>query len=162
MFNHRVEQILADCDHELVRLEQLIVAFGATHEASGYLSKYALLKVASTIELSYKTLIADHYESLNEDLRTFVSGRVRDANMNATYDNICTMLGWFSEEVRRDYKQRVDAMPEKDRYCAEFKDLNTARNNLVHGDANTLSFSSTKEKYEHVKSFLDILDEIMQ
>lgn len=161
MYNQRVEQILNDCDNELVRLEQLIVAFGSTHEASGYFSKYALLKVASTIELSYKTLIADHYEVLCPDLSTFVSGRVRDANMNATYDNICTMLGWFSDEVKRDYKSRIDAMEHKDRYCSEFKDLNQSRNNLVHGDTNTPSFTSTKEKYEHVKLFLEVLDEIM-
>lgn len=55
-----------------------------------------------------------------------------------------------------------DILPDKDRYCAEFKDLNTARNNLVHGDANTLSFSSTKEKFEHVKVFLIILDDLMR
>lgn len=162
MFNQRVEQILADCDYELIRLEQLIVAFGSTHEATGYLSKYALLKVASTLELGYKSLIADHYESLNADLSTFVSGRVRDANMNATYDNICTMLGWFSDDVKRDYKQRVDALPDKERYFADFKDLNTARNNLVHGDANTLSFTSTKEKFIHSKEFLVILDDLMR
>jgi hypothetical protein len=84
-----------------------------------------------------------------------------DANMNATYDNICTMQGWFSDEVKRDYKSRIDAMEHKDRYCTEFKDLNQSRNNLVHGDANTPSFTSTKEKYEHVKLFLEVLDEIM-
>lgn len=162
MYNQRVEQVLADCDAELIRLEQLIVAFGSTHEASGYLSKYALLKVASTLEIAYKTLIADHYETLCQDLSKFVSGRVLDANMNATYENICTMLGWFSDDIKRDYKQRIDALPNKNRYCAEFKDLNTARNNLVHSDTNTPSFSSTKEKFEHVKAFLVVLDELMQ
>lgn len=40
--------------------------------------------------------------------------------------------------------------------------LNTARNNLVHGDANTPSFPSTKEKFEHVKEFLIVLDDLMQ
>lgn len=162
MYNQRVEQILADCDSELIRLEQLIVAFGSTHEASGYFSKYALLKVASTLEVAYKTLIADHYVSLCQDLSKFVSGRVLDATMNATYDNICTMLGWFSDDIRREYKRRIDALPDKDRYCAEFKELNTARNNLVHGDANTPSFPSTKEKFEHVKEFLIVLDVLMR
>lgn len=162
MFNQQVQQIIADCDNELAHLSQLIDNNGSTSPIAGYLSKYALLKVASTIELSYKSLIADHYEALCEDLSFFVSGRVRDAYMNATYENICTMLGWFSEELKIEYKQRISNMPEKNRYCAEFSELNQSRNNLVHGDTNTPSFQSTKEKYDHVKNFIVVLDDLIQ
>lgn len=160
MYNQQVEQFLSNCDRELTRLEQLIVAFGSTHEAAGYFSKYALLKVSSTLELSYKTLVADHYKSLCPDLSNFVSGRIHGAYMNATYENICNMLGWFSEDIKNEYKRRVGQLP--DRYCDEFKDLNTARNNLVHDCSNVPSYVSTKEKYEHVKNFLVILDDLMQ
>lgn len=162
MYNQRVEQILQDCDNELIKLQKLIEYFGSTHEASGYLTKYALLKIASTLEISYKTLIADHYESLSPELSYFVSGRVHDAVMNATYDNINKMLGWFSDEVKKEYKQKVSSLPEKDRILAEFSDLNTARKNLVHYNFTTPSFTSIKEKYEHVKILLELLDDILK
>ena len=161
MYNNKVENILLDCDNELKKLSKLIDDFGSTAESSGYFTKYSLLKVASILEISYKTLIADYYESLSPDLRQFVSSHVRDANMNASYANICTMLGWFSDDVKSKYKQEVQKMKNKDRYLNEFKELNDARNNLVHYDGNVLSFIGIKEKFNHVKVFLEILDKII-
>ena len=97
MKNSRAKSVLNDCRLELLKIRGLINSYGSMHTITGFLTQYALIKVSGTFEICYKTIIADYYDSFSPKLQRFVSKQVREASLNATYENITKVLKLFDE-----------------------------------------------------------------
>ena len=95
--NQQVNEIIENCRADLERIFHLIEGLGSLAPASGYLTKFALIRISGTLEICYKKLIADYYEGISPDLQRFITIHVRDANLNAKYENICKVLKDFDE-----------------------------------------------------------------
>lgn len=60
MNNTDVQQLLDNCDVELTHIASIITSLGGTNLTVPYLNKYSVIKSCGTIEISFKTLIADY------------------------------------------------------------------------------------------------------
>lgn len=112
--NPNAQTAIDDCNAELSRITGIINGVGSTSPLSGYLTKYSLIRICGTLEVCYKTIIADYYENLAPQLGRYIGYHLRDASMNPTYDNICHAIKRFDDVRQQNFKSAVDALPEEE------------------------------------------------
>ncbi|MBQ2243641.1 MAG: hypothetical protein II318_05435 [Bacteroidales bacterium] len=159
--NVEAKNTIDDCNAELSRIAGIINKVGSTDPLSGYLTKYSLIRICGTLEMSYKTIIADYYENIAPQLGPYITCHLRDASMNPTYGNICTALGHFDTTRKKDFKDAVDALNNKDNLIRAFDVLNRERNNVAHGYSSNLSFKDMSNHFLETIQILEALDSIM-
>ena len=159
--NQQVNEIIENCRADLERIFHLIEGLGSLAPASGYLTKFALIRISGTLEICYKKLIADYYEGISPDLQRFITIHVRDASLNAKYENICKVLKDFDEAKCNIFKASINAREDQDDILNAMSDLNNARNNVAHGDSTTMSFNEMRQKFEKSVLLLQELDNIL-
>ena len=159
--NQQVNEIIENCRADLERIFHLIEGLGSLAPASGYLTKFALIRISGTLEICYKKLIADYYEGISPDLQRCITIHVRDANLNAKYENICKVLKDFDEGKCNAFKASINAREDKDDMLNAMSDLNNARNNVAHGDSTTMSFIEMRQKFEKSVLLLQELDKVL-
>lgn len=162
MNNINADTAIKDCLNELNRIERIINEEGATSPICSYLTKYALIRTCGTIEVSYKTIIADYYERYSSVLGSFITHHVRNATRNGTYDNICTALKEFDETKSKNFKVTINSLTDKEKILSSMKSLNTARNNVAHGISSTLSFTDIKSYFNDSLIVIEKLDDEMK
>lgn len=150
-----------DCNAELSRITTIIDREGSTSLLSGYLTKYSLIRISGTLEICYKTIIADYYENLAPQLGQFIGCHLRDASLNPTYENICKALSRF-DDIKNDlFKKEVANLKNKDNLIQAFYVLNRERNNVAHGTSSTLSFNDMKSRFSEAIKVIEVLDSVM-
>lgn len=160
--NANAQAIIDNCNSELDKLEKIIEVFGATHRASGFLTRYALLKCSTSLENCYKTIIADYYENQAPTLSHYLNNMVRNATRNANLDNIHKFLKEFDHTKHLNFKDRLSNLADMDSILREFKELAKARNDLAHDSSMTMSFNEIKTKYISSVRIMEELDETMR
>ncbi len=70
--NINAKAAIDDCNAELDRITGIINGVGSTSPLSGYLTKYSLIRICGTLEVCYKTIIADYYENAAPQLGQFI------------------------------------------------------------------------------------------
>lgn len=161
MNNANADAAINDCRNELARIEHFINSYGSTSQICSCLTKYALICVCGTIEVCYKTIIADFYENLSRVLGSFITHHVRNAPRNGTYDNICNALKEFDDSKCSNFKAAINSMHDKNRILASMSSLNSARNNVAHGIGTTLSFTDIKDHFNNAVKVIEKLDDEM-
>lgn len=161
MNNPTANQAISDCNDELTKIRSQISLLGSTNSVSGFLTRYSLIKICGTLEICYKTIIADYYENSAPHLGAFIGFHLRNASMNAKYDNICQALGRFDKNKSVLFKAKIDALQNKDRALLSLSELNTARNEFAHGQNPTISFNDLCDKFNEAVRVLDELDSVM-
>ena len=159
--NQQVNDIIEDCQADLDRIFHLIEGLGSLAPASGYLTKFALIRICGTLEVCYKKLIADYYESISPELQRFITIHVRDASLNAKYENICKVLSDFDEGKYDAFKTSINARTDKNDLLHAISDLNNARNSVAHGDSTSMSFKEMKQKFESSVILLKELEQVL-
>lgn len=150
-----------DCNAELSRITTIIDREGSTSHLSGYLTKYSLIRISGTLEICYKTIIADYYEKLAPQLGQFIGCHLRDASLNPTYENICKALSRFDDSKNDLFKKAVANLVNKDNLIQAFNVLNRERNNVAHGANSTLSFNDMKSRFSEAIKVIEVLDSVM-
>ncbi len=159
--NRNAQTAIDDCNAELSRITGIIDGVGSTSPLSGYLTKYSLIRICGTLEVCYKTIIADYYENIAPLLGRYIGYHLRNASMNPTYENICKALEHFDEKRRKKFKTTVAALPNNDILTDAFSALNRERNNVAHGISSTLSFNDMKDRFAKAIKIIEALDSIM-
>lgn len=149
-----------DCNAELLRITGIIEGIGSTSPLSGYLTKYSLIRICGTLEICYKTIIADFYENISPQLGHFIGFHLRDASMNPTYENICQALKRFDDSKNHDFKVVVNALEHSEQLIEAFKVLNRERNNVAHGNNSNLSFNDMKSRFLDASKIIEALDSV--
>lgn len=160
MNNPNFQNEVAACKEDLQRIQQLICGIGSMNPVSGYLTKFALIRACGTLEVCYKTLIADFYEAISPELQRYITIHVRDASLNAKYENINKVLKEFSEEKSKDYKYNINARADKEHILAAMTTLNSARNEIAHGGNMSLSIADICNHFEKSVCVLEELDNL--
>lgn len=70
--NPNAQTAIDDCNAELSRITGIINGVGSINPLSGYLTKYSLIRICGTLEVCYKTIIADYYENLAPQLGRYI------------------------------------------------------------------------------------------
>lgn len=159
--NINAKSAIDDCNADLVRIAGIINGVGSTSPLSGYLTKYSLIRICGTLEICYKTIIADYYENISPKLGQFIGFHLRNASMNPTYENICQAIKRFDDDKQQRFKSAVTALPNNDRLKEAFFVLNRERNNVAHGINSTLSFIDMKIRFSETIQIIEVLDSIM-
>lgn len=159
--NQQVNDIIEDCRADLKRIFHLIEGLGSLSPTSGYLTKFALIRISGTLEVCYKKLIADYYEGISPDLQRFITIHVRDASLNAKYENICKVLKDFDEGKCTAFKTSINARTDKDDLLHSMSDLNNARNDVAHGDSTSMTFNEMRQKFEKSVLLLQELENVL-
>ena len=159
--NQQVSDIIEDCRADLERIFHLIEGLGSMAPASGYLTRFALIRISGTLEICYKKLIADYYESLSPALQRFITIHVRDASLNAKYENVCKVLKDFDEGKCTTFKATINARVDKDDLLHAMSDLNNARNDVAHGDSTSMTFNVMRQKFEKSVILLQELENVL-
>lgn len=159
--NPNAQTAIDDCNAELSRITGIINGVGSTSPLSGYLTKYSLIRICGTLEVCYKTIIADYYENIAPQLGRFISCHLRDASLNPIYENICKALSRFDDSKNELFKKEVANLANKDSLIDAFKVLNRERNNVAHGTNSTLSFNDMKSRFSEAIKIIEVLDSVM-
>ncbi|MCM1041285.1 MAG: HEPN domain-containing protein [Bacteroides sp.] len=161
MKNSIANQAINDCNDELVKIQGQIEQLGSTNIISGFLTRYSLIKVCGTMEVCYKTIIADFYENSAPLLGAFISYHLRDSSMNAKYENICKALCMFDRHKEKLFKEKISILPEKDKVMQALSDLNSSRNTFAHRGLFSMSFNDLYDKFKDGVRILEVLDSIL-
>lgn len=159
--NINAKSAIDDCNADLARITGIINGVGSTSPLSGYLTRYSLIRICGTLEICYKTIIADYYESISPQLGQFIGYHLRDASMNPTYDNICKAIKSFDDNKQKCFKSAVAALANAESLKDAFSVLNRERNNVAHGINSILSFNDMKNRFSEAIQIMEVLDSIM-
>ena len=159
--NPNAQIVIDDCNAELSRITGIINGIGSTSPLSGYLTKYSLIRICGTLEVCYKTIIADYYENLAPQLGRYIGYHLRDASMNPTYENICQAIKRFDDVRQQNFKSAVKVLTNANNLIKAFSLLNIERNKVAHGDNSTLSFNDMKSRYSEAIKIIEVLDSVM-
>lgn len=159
--NPNAKIAIDDCDAELSRITNIINDVGSTNPLSGYLTKYSLIRICGTLEVCYKTIIADYYENLAPQLGRYIGYHLRDASMNPTYNRICEAIKRFDDTKEQNFKSKIATLTNKESSKEAFAVLNRERNNIAHGINSTLSFNDMKNRFSEAIKIIEVLDSVM-
>src|SRR5665647_935780 len=138
---------LRECDGQLNDIETRINA-DTFNDINIYLTNYAIIKACGTIEVTFKSIIADYFnKSKIQQVHTFLDNKVRSDSMNPNYTNIIKLLKAFDDNWASDFKSRINAHQDKEQLLDSLKSLNNSRNRFAHGNSPTLSIQQVKQYY---------------
>ncbi len=160
--NTQLKNKLQDCENELDEIEELLGKIPVWNKERLYLTNYALIKVSGTIELVYRSIVADHFTQLsNEKINNYLDKNIRNGSMGAQYEKMVELLGKFDEQWAENFKNRVKERTDKDRLISATKSLTTSRNAFAHGNLSTATFSDIKQYYNDAIILINIFDSIV-
>lgn len=162
MNNQNVELKISECKDELASISRIIDALGRMNSTTPFLTKYSIIKSCGTLELCFKTIIAD-YTSSNQSIqiRNYVDATLRKNSMNPSFKNIHTCLKNFDNNWNDAFKLSLKNHPDKDRIVDSINSLNEARNDLAHGGNPTTSLNDVMQYFHDSVILLEILDTII-
>lgn len=134
---------------------------GIASPVGRYLTHYSLIRACGTIEYSFKTIIADFHQNMSPQLSTYIDNKVRSNSCNPSYQNILSMLGDFDDNWKNNFKNQINARPDKDRLLASLNSLNVNRNSLAHGHGSIVPFSDIKLYFNDAVQIINILDSVV-
>jgi hypothetical protein len=162
MRNLDVQRELDNCWTELNQVTALVGGLGITSHITPYLTKYSLIRACGSIELSFKTIIADYCAHRSKkQVKRFLTQKVRDASANPSYDNMCKFLHDFDSDWKKIFKNRIKSRPDKSQLLLSLQSLVDARNDFAHGGNPTASIGDVVTYFGHARQLIEIMDDIV-
>lgn len=162
MNNTDVQQLLDNCDVELTHIASIITSLGGTNLTVPYLNKYSVIKSCGTIEISFKTLIADYCSKRSKSqVKNFLNKKVRENSANPSYSRIIQILGDFDDTWVVNFKSQMRALPNYSSVTSSIQSLVDARNDFAHGGNPTITFADIKTYFDESKIIIQTLDNVI-
>jgi hypothetical protein len=126
-------------------------------EIKSHFSKYLCIKVSGLLENYIKSQIGDYVDSTcSQPTSKFVKGKLK------TFTNIdFKKLSGFLESFDEKWKNQFDDIIE-DRIKSSLNAIISNRNNIAHGNNDSITPRVMTEHYENLKLIINILDEIIK
>lgn len=162
MNNSVADQILSDCDADLQDALNLIGKYGVFHDIVPYLNKYGIIRACGSIEVAFKTIIADYCDDgSKQQVINFVNAKIRENPANPRYDKICQILKSVDEDWNNEFKTKVKSQSNKTQILFGINSLVDARNDFAHGGNPNVSLNDTYTYFTESKKLIDILDSVV-
>ena len=162
MNNGEVQLLLTNCDAELTHIDTIIFGLGGTNLIVPYLNKYSVIKSCGTIEISFKTLIADFCSKRSKpQVKNFLNKRVRENSANPSYSRILQILAEFDGNWVTNFKIQMQALPNYNSIKSSIQSLVDARNDFAHGGNPTITFTDIKNYFDESKQLIVTLDSVI-
>ena len=151
-----------DCTAELNDIDSKMSSLSPLDKTKVYLTNYALIRAGGTIEHVYRSIVADFFLSTPvPQIHNYLEKTVRNGSMSATYDNMSGLLGKFDDAWQRNFKNAVDAHPDRTRLRDSLRSLVTNRHAFAHGGVPTATFQDIKNYYNDALTVINIFDSIV-
>jgi hypothetical protein len=162
MNNNDVDLLLVNCDAELNHINTLIISLGGTNLIVPYLNKYAVIKSCGTIEIAFKTLIADFCNKRSkQQVKNFINAKIRENSANPAYSRIISILKDFDPIWVVNFKSQMQAHGNYKNILTSIQSLVDARNDFSHGGNPTISFGDVQNYYNEAKAIILTLDNVI-
>ncbi len=162
MINQNIDLMLNNCKEELKIAGGIKQAVGASSPVMMFITRYILIKVCGTIELAYKTIVADFCESTQSvQVKNFISDRVRNSSDNPTIQNICRLLNSFDKNWNKNFKKKIKLLSNREKIILSLTSLNDARNVFAHGGSPSVSFDDVVNYFDDACIMIKLLDEVV-
>lgn len=158
-----LSNMLAECTNELNDIQTRIDALPPLDKGRQYLTHYALIKACGTVELVYRSIVADHFSQLsNNRIDTYLDSTIRQGSNSAKYENMKNLLNKFDHQWSSDFQATVQKANNGNRLIAASNSLVTNRHCFAHGKSPTATFLDIKQYYLDVVQLINILDTIVR
>jgi hypothetical protein len=162
MNNLDVQSLLSDCDNELAHIDALISTHGGTSLIVPYLNKYSVIRSCGTIEISFKTLIADYCSKRSkQQVKNFLNKKVRENSANPSYSRILQVLSDFDDSWVTNFKTQMQALANYRSIQSSIQSLVDARNEFAHGGNPTITFTDLRNYFNESKLMIITLDSVI-
>lgn len=162
MNNADVNMLLDLCRKELDHVQSCITTLGITSPVAPYLTKYAVIKACGTIEVSFKSLIADFCNKRSKkQIKRYINRRIVRGSANPSHDNILKLLDQFDEDWKKKFKANLGADTDKTHMLSSLDSLVAARNEFAHGGNPTISMSDVIRHFDFSKRVVEHIDAVV-
>lgn len=157
-----LQDMLDDCAIELNDIETRMNALPSLDKGRQYLTNYALIKACGTVELVYRSIVADYFSKLSDSrIDTYLDATIRKGSMSAKYENMKNLLGKFDEQWKKNFQNTVEARQDKEKLITASNSLVNNRHSFAHGKPPTATFLEIKQYYNDVVKLIQILDSVV-
>lgn len=157
MNNADVEKMLDDCEADLKAVKLIIDSLGYSSNIVPYLNRYAIIKAGGTVEVAFKSIIADHCSRrANKQVKFYLSRKIRNSSTNPSFVNICNLLGDLDKDWKKDFKNKLNA-PSYSSLKTSIQSLIDARNDFAHGGSPSVTISDVISYFSDFREVLNIL-----
>lgn len=150
--NYRVNSYIQKLDNLFVLAEKI-----DDDEVKGHFAKYLCVKTSGLLEVFFKTQISDLVAKrtppsianyVNSQFRSFSSIDVKKIQKTFTL---------FSQDWTEEFNEKMS-----EEQVSALNSIISNRNNIAHGENDSISLKNAKQYYERVKEILIILEGIMR
>jgi hypothetical protein len=126
-------------------------------ETKGVLSKFLCVRTSGFVESSVKNLLNEYIQgSCPKNVQQFISKKVKTIS-NLKYERLIELLGLFSEEWKEAFIDQIS-----DEQKAALNSIISNRNNIAHGEIDSISYLIMKEYFIHIKAVVEILKGVIK
>lgn len=137
----------------------LVNSLGELALSTPYVKKYAVIRATSSIEIGFKTIIADRVdEGSHQQLKNFVAKKIRKSSANPRLEKIEELLKEFDEHWQTRFKEKV-AFSDQLSLRGALATLVDTRNSFAHGGLAGLDINDTITFFNCGCEVLRLLDE---
>lgn len=126
-------------------------------EIKSHVAKYICVKISGLLEVYFKSQIGDYVDATSsQPTAAFVKHRFKTFT-NIDSEKIAKLLEVFSAEWADLYRSKMT-----EDLISSLNSIISNRNNIAHGNSDSITFNSIQTHYENVKKILNILDSIIR
>ena len=162
MNNQNVMNMLNNCKQEIEDIQGIKKVVASTSLIIMFITRYSLIKACGTIELAYKTIVADFCENAqSSQVKNFILNRVRNSSDNPTLEKMYNLLNSFDEEWNKKFKDGINILEDKEKIFSSLKSLTDSRNEFAHGGNPTISFDDVVNYFKDACLIIEVLDRVI-
>lgn len=126
-------------------------------EEKAYLSKFLCVRTSGYIESSIRNLINEFTDkSTPKPIQSYVNKETKYIT-NLRFDKLCVLLSMFDTNWKRKFEKEIS-----DEQKSAINSIVSNRNNIAHGENDTISFLAMKDYYKCSKEVVNILKNIIK
>lgn len=126
-------------------------------ETQSHLAKYLCIRTSGFLEVAFKNLILEYITGTSHiEIQNYVNHLIKNIT-NLKEEKITKTLSLFSHEWSTRFKALIS-----DQQISSLNSLISNRNNIAHGENDTLTFNSIEKYYEDTKEVVTILKGIIK
>lgn len=150
--HYRVQQKMASLDRLFTTAEAI-----TDEEIQAHFAKYLCVKSSGLLESYVKSQVGDYVDaSCSRPSSNFIRNKIKHFT-NIDYKKLTDFLNTFSSDWLDQFEEEIT--PE---LKSSLNTIISNRNNIAHGNNDSISFGIMKTHYANLKLIIDILDGIIR
>lgn len=126
-------------------------------EIQAHFSKYLCVKASGLLENYIKSQIGDYADSTSpQAVAKYIKKNFKNFT-NIDYKKLCNFLESFDEQWKTDLESTLE-----EEIISSLNTIIANRNNIAHGNNDSITMRSIETHYENLKLIISILDDIIK